>query len=345
MASSSTYNASPSGSRTSRRRSNSLASDSRVHDLEAELAAFRQNGGSSVELDALKTQLATAKRELNKAINEKIWVESKAKKEVDAVKDLLENANYELDGMRRDLEDGGSISRKDMEKRQKDWAGEKAELGVKIQDLEGLVAEGKARLSELQSAANEAEHLREELEQERSKPAPISTAPDHAEELSRLSEEIRSLQSELVRARAQSPPSSSAPTSSSSELTIRRLERNLDKARRDTEALEESLNQAEEENQALRTRIPLPNSPGLKADDGKVAELEVENERLQGEVSNLRELVRSLRGDLVTLQASLTKAQEAEEALERVQGTLLDKEAAWNTERQVRYSYLPQVLD
>jgi chromosome segregation ATPase len=345
MASSSTYNASPSGSRTSRRRSNSLASDSRVNDLEAELASLRQNGGSSVEVDALKTQLATAKRELNKAINEKIWVESKAKKEVDAVKDLLENANYELDGMRRDLEDGDSISRKEMEKRQKVWEGERAELGTRIQELESVVEDGKARLSELQSTANEAERLRRDLEQERSKVAPISTTADHSEELSRLSEEVRSLQSELVRARAQSPPTSSAPTSSSSELTIRRLERNLDKARRDTEALEESLNQAEEENQALRTRIPLPDSPGSRADNGKVVELEVEKQRLQGEVSLLQEQVRSLRGDLATLQASLTKAQEAEKALERVQGTLLDKEAAWNTERQVSYSYLPQMLD
>jgi DNA repair exonuclease SbcCD ATPase subunit len=345
MASSSTYNASPSGSRTSRRRSNSLSSDSRVHDLEAELASLRQNGGSSLELDALKTQLATAKRELNKAINEKIWVESKAKKEVDAVKDLLENANYELDGMRRDLEDGGSISRKEMEKRQKVWEGERAELSVRIQDLEGLVEDGQTKLSELQSAANEAEHLSEELDQERSKPALISTRADHAEELSRLSEEVRSLQSELVRARAQNPPSSSAPASSSSELTIRRLERNLDKARRDAEALEESLNQAEEENQALRTRIPLPSSPGLKADDGKVVELEIDNERLQGEVSQLQEQVRSLRRDLATLQASLAKAQESEEALERVQGTMVHKEAAWDTERQVSCSCLIKVVN
>jgi len=340
MASSSTYNASPSGSRTSRRRSNSLASDSRVHDLEAELASLRQNGGSSVELDALKTQLATAKRELNKAINEKIWVESKAKKEVDAVKDLLENANYELDGMRRDLEDGGSVSRKEMEKRQKVWESERAELGSRIRDLEGLVEDGKARWSELQSAANEAGHLREELDKERSKATPIAGMPDHSEELSRLSEEVRSLQAELARARAQSPPSSSAPTSLSLELTIRRLERNLVKAVRDTEALEKSLNQAEEENQALRTRIPLPDSPTSRADNGKVMELEVENERLQGEVSNLQDQVKSLRGDLSTLQASLAKALAAEEALERVQRALLDEEAAWNTERQVSFSYL-----
>jgi len=337
---SSTYNASPSGSRTSRRRSNSLASDSRVHDLEAELASLRQNGGSSVELDALKTQLATAKRELNKAINEKIWVESKAKKEVDAVKDLLENANYELDGMRRDLEDGGSISKKDMEKRQKVWEGERAELGLRIQGFEGLVAYGKTRLSELQSAADEAEHLREELDKERSKATPIPTTPDHSEELSRLSEEVRSLQAELARARAQSPPSSSAPTSLSLEVKIRRLERNLVKAVRDTEALEKLLNQAEEENQALRSRIPLPDSPTSRPDNGKVMELEIENERLQGEASNLQDQVKSLRGDLSTLQASLAKAQAAEKALERVQRTLLDKEAAWNTERQVSFSCL-----
>jgi len=315
MASSSAYNASPSGSRTSRRRSNSLASDSRVHDLEAELASLRQNGGSSLELDAMKTQLATARRELNKAINEKIWVESKAKKEIDAVKDLLENANYELDGMRRDLEDGGNISKKEMEKRQKVWAGEKTELERRVQDLEGFVADGRTKLGELQATASDAERMRGE---EQARPTPTSTTPDHSQELSRLTEEVRSLQAELVRARAQSPPSSSAPTSSSSELTIRRLERNLDKARRDAEALEESLNQAEEENQALRTRIPLPDSPGLSVDNEKVAELELDNERLQGEVSQLQEQVKSLRGDLATLQASLAEAQVSRYYLVRI---------------------------
>jgi chromosome segregation ATPase len=296
------------------------------------------NGGAA-EVDALKTQLATAKRELNKSINEKISLESKAKKEVDAVKSLLEDANYELDGLRRELDDGGSISRKEMEKKHKVWDGERAELAKKVQDLERTIGDGKAELVELRSAADEVDRLRDELDQARSRP-PVSTSPDHSEELSRLSGEVTSLQAELVRARAQtSPSSSSAPFSSSADLTIRRLERKLDKAQRDAEALEESLNQAEEENQALRSRIPLLSSPGSKADDGRFMELEVENERLQDDVVQLGNQVHSLRRDLESLQASHAKALELEEALQLVQVVAQEKEAAWDTERKVCLSF------
>lgn len=251
------------------------------------------------------------------------------------MKNLLEDANYELDGMRRDLEDGGSISRKELEKKQKVWEGERAELGGRVKDLEKAVADGKTRLSELQSAAEEAERLREEMDHERSKAAPISATPDNSDELSRLSEKVVSLQAELVRARAQTPPSSTAPSSSSADLTIRRLERKLEKAQRDTAALEETLREIEEENQSLRTAIPLPVSPGLKADNGRGLELEMDNERLQDEVSQLQEQVRSLSDDLEKLRTSLVESQEAKDALQGVEQSLRDKEANWNTERTV----------
>jgi len=331
--SSSTYNASPTSSRTSRRRSNSLSTDNRVNDLEAEIASLRLNGGA-MEVDALKTQLATARRELNKVINEKISFESRAKKEVDAVKSLLEDANYELAGMRREIEDGGSVSRIEVEKKEKFWDGERAELASKVHDLERTVAAGKAELGDLRSSASGVDRLRNELQQARSA-ATHPAMSDPTDEISRLSEEVRSLQAELIQARAQTSPSTFAPTSSSADLTIRRLERKLDKAQRDAEALEESLNQAEEENQALRTRIPLPDSPGLKADSGRAIELESDNERLHVEVLELKGQVTSLRAELKTLQTTHAEAENAEKKLKLIQETLHNKEAAWNTEREV----------
>jgi chromosome segregation ATPase len=346
--SSSSYNlASPSSQRSSRRRSTSLSSDTRVQDLEAELSLLRQTAGSN-EVESIKTQLATVKRELDKAINEKIAIESKARKEVESIRNQLYDANFELDGIRRDMEDGGSVSKQDLEKRQKAWEGEKAELAATVKDLERVVADGKLELGELRDAADEVQRLRQELDSERSKQvivAPI--AVDHTEELARLTGEVTSLQAELARAKASTPPSSAVANTSSADLTIRRLERKLDKAQRDAEALEESLNQAEEENQALRSRVPLPGSPGKKVDDGRVMELEVDNENLQAEVSQLRNQVQSLRDDLEILQAAHARAEQAEQALQTAQGDIGSEEVAWRAERKVslRFSFVQRFVD
>ena len=299
-------------------------------DLEAEISVLRQNAGSPIEIDSLKTQIANARRDLNKAINEKITVESKARKDVDAVKSLLEDANYELEGLRRELEDGGDGTKKELEKKQKMWESERSELVGKVKELEALVATGKAELVELRSAANEAERLKEELDQARSLQAAAPT-PDHSGEINRLTEEVASLQAELTRAQSQTP----TLTTSSTDLTIRRLERKLEKAQRDTEALEESLDKAEEENQALRSHIPLPGSPGMKPGDGRMVELEADNERLQDEVTHLQAQIRGLRGELDQLQATAAKAEQAEKDLRELQDGLQSKEADWDVERKV----------
>jgi len=302
-------------------------------DLEAEISVLRQNAGSPIEIDSLKTQIANARRDLNKAINEKITVESKARKDVDAVKSLLEDANYELEGLRRELEDGGDGTKKELEKKQKLWESERSELAGKVKELEALVATGKAELGDLRSRASEAERLRGELDQARSLQAATPT-PDHSGEIIRLTEEVASLQAELIRAQSQTPTS----TISSTDLTIRRLERKLEKAQRDTEALEESLDKAEEENQALRSHIPLPGSPGVKPEDGRIVELETDNERLQGEVAQLQAQIRSVREELDHLQAAGAKAEQAEKDLQEVQDSLQSKEAEWNVERKVSWS-------
>ena len=299
-------------------------------DLEAEISVLRQNAGSPIEIDSLKTQIANARRDLNKAINEKITVESKARKDVDAVKSLLEDANYELEGLRRELEDGGDGTKKELEKKQKMWESERSELVGKVKELEALVATGKAELGDLRSRASEAERLRGELDQARSLQAAAPT-PDHSGEINRLTEEVASLQAELTRAQSQTP----TLTTSSTDLTIRRLERKLEKAQRDTEALEESLDKAEEENQALRSHIPLPGSPGMKPGDGRMVELEADNERLQDEVTHLQAQIRGLRGELDQLQATAAKAEQAEKDLREFQDGLQSKEADWDVERKV----------
>jgi chromosome segregation ATPase len=304
--SSSSKLASPSNNRSSRRRSTSLSADTRVQDLEAELTMLRQSAGSpALEVDGLKTQLANVRRELNKTINEKIAIETRSRKEVESVKNQLDDANFELDNIRRDLEDGGSVSKKEVEKRQRSWEGEKAELVVRIRHLESVVADSKALISTMKASANDAVRLQAELDQTLLDKASSSTGPENSLQVTRLTEEVSALQQELTRALAQTPTSVSS--SSSGDLTIRRLERKLEKAQRDTEALEESLNQAEEENQALRSRVPLPGSPGRKSDDGRQMALEAENENLQVELAGLR-------AQLAGLQVQMEEARAAHDA-------------------------------
>lgn len=296
---------------------------------------LRQNAGSpALEVDGLKTQLANVKRELNKAINEKIAIESRAKKEVENVKSQLEDANFELDNVRRDLEDGGSISKKEVEKRQRSWEGEKAELVVKVRDLERVVAESNEEISIMKTSAADFTRIQAKLDLERSKPPSSSPAADASAEIARLTEEVASLQQDLVRARAHTP--SSVSSSSSSDLTVRRLERKLEKAQRDAEALEESLNQAEEENQALRSRVPLPGSPNRKANDCKLVELGEENEKLQNELAELRSELDVLQSQLQEGRSAQAAAEHAPKAAEAACLDLQKRADIWTAERQVR---------
>ena len=64
-------------------------------------------------------------------------------------------------------------------------------------------------------------------------------------------------------------------------------------------------------------------------------ELESDNERLHEEVLELKGQVTSLRAELKTLQTAHAEAENAEKKLELIQETLHNKEAAWNTEREV----------
>ena len=118
--------------------------------------ALRQAAGSpAIEIDGLKTQLANVRRDLNKAINEKMALEAKSRKDIEAVKNQLDDANFELDNMRRDLEDGGSVSKKDMEKQKKSWEGERQEMQVKIGRSETVAKERQSEINDLKSELTE----------------------------------------------------------------------------------------------------------------------------------------------------------------------------------------------
>lgn len=327
-------------SSTGRRRSTSLSTDNRVKDLEAELTALREAAGSpAAEIDGLKTQLANVKRDLNKSINEKMALEARAKKDVDAVRSQLDDANFELDAMRRDFEDGGSVSKKEVERQKKAWDGEKRELQVKLGKLESQVQDRQTELESLKSVSEEVVRLTEELDRERSFKASAQAAsvpvPFDTAELERLNSEIDSLRVELAQARAaQHTASASTTSTTSSDLTVRRLQRQLEKAQRDIEALEESLDQSEEENQALRSRVPLPGSPSLRAEDGRAVQLEIDNSDLRSKIQSLQSTIETLRVEIETLENAASGLRGLQPQVESLQAELKEKDVMLTETRE-----------
>jgi len=73
----------------------------------------------------------------------------------------------------------------------------------------------------------------------------------------------------------------------------------------------------------------------MKPGDGRMVELEADNERLQDEVTHLQAQIRGLRGELDQLQATAAKAEQAEKDLRELQDGLQSKEADWDVERKV----------
>jgi DNA repair exonuclease SbcCD ATPase subunit len=235
------------------------------------------------------------------------------------------------------------VSKKDVEKQKKSWEGERQELQLKIGKLETIATERQSEINDLQSSAEEASRLAMELEQERSRkaPAPAPTLGVDTTELNRLQLKVAELQTELTQARNASTSSTTATQSTTTDLQVRRLQRELEKARRDISALEQSLEQSEEENQSLRTYVPLPGSPGrAKMDDGRTMQLESENENLRAELESLKQTMATLRIELESLQsanAGLAGLQPQLEALKAEAAQKEDSIRAMREESQVSY--------
>lgn len=274
-------------------------------------------GSPAAEIDGLKTQLTNVKRDLNKAINERMALEARARKDVEAVQGQLDDANFELDALRRDMDDGGnSVSKKEVDRQRRAWDGEKQELQAKIVKLEGTAKDHEEEIGRLRSAADEVDRLNSLLADERAKPksVPAPASPVNHAEVDRLTDEVATLRLDLAQARSQAA-GHSAP-SAPSDLSVRRLQRQLEKAQRDIEALEQSLDQSEEENQALRSRVPLPGSPGLKADDGRVMALEADNDELRAEIHQLRETLAAAQTELDTMRSARDQLETVQAELE-----------------------------
>lgn len=286
----------------SRRRSTSLSAGSdaslleRIKELEAELTALRSNEGvSSVEVDSLKSQLASVRKELDKVTNAKLALERIAKNDIEGLKSRLEDANYELEDWRRE---GGDGSKKEIERIKKQAHAELHQLVAKVESLQEEVKEKVRTIERLEFSAERIPELEAALEQERA--ATLQQASriplDDSDTAEQMQKTISNLEAELAQARSAPVSTSSSTSSLSLDKPTRQLQRELKTLQAQIKTMEEELQAQDEEILRLKGAVPLPGSPKMSpapsVDLSRLLALEQDLETAQASVHVLDETIR-----------------------------------------------------
>lgn len=217
-------------------------------------------GTSNAELATIQTQLATVKKEKMKIENEKMVGERSARKEVEELSDKLEDATFELEDWRRSGDGGG---KEEVEKVKK---AAKADLKILREKLEKEVERKSKVVEDLEGKVARLEEAEAIVETERKAKAELERTVSSSDQAANLQQQVETLNGTIKQLETDLAAARSDVTSSSSILvgkTIRKLQRELDSARRDNRALEEQIDELHERNHALTTRVPLPDSPSL----------------------------------------------------------------------------------
>ncbi|OCF44582.1 hypothetical protein I317_01469 [Kwoniella heveanensis CBS 569] len=241
------------------------------------------------QVNSLREQLASKKRDLDKSVNEKLAVEIAAKKKTERLENELDDVKGELEFYRANEGGGGG---KEVEKVKKAMQAEKEHMQTQLRAKEEEITQRTTelqkmikvteRVSELEAQLEQERHARQQLQDSASATAPVARQND-PESLAK----IESLEAEVAKLRAQSLSGSSK----AADVDLRQIRRELQKAVRDKEYLEslvkendELLAEKDEQIDRLKTAIPIPGSPTLAPrDDGRFSELEEEIATLQQE--------------------------------------------------------------
>ncbi|OCF38163.1 hypothetical protein I316_00387 [Kwoniella heveanensis BCC8398] len=241
------------------------------------------------QVNSLREQLASKKRDLDKSVNEKLAVEIAAKKKTERLENELDDVKGELEFYRANEGGGGG---KEVEKVKKAMQAEKEHMQTQLRAKEEEITQRTTelqkmikvteRVSELEAQLEQEQHARQQLQESTSATAPVARQ-DHSESLAK----VESLEAEVAKLRAQSLSGSSK----AADVDLRQIRRELQKAVRDKEYLEslvkendELLAEKDEQIDRLKTAIPIPGSPTLAPrDDGRFSELEEEIATLQQE--------------------------------------------------------------
>ncbi|WWC71952.1 uncharacterized protein I206_105911 [Kwoniella pini CBS 10737] len=238
----------------------------------------------------LQEQLALRKKDLDKAVNEKLALEITSKKKMQKMESDMEDVKEELDFYRRNQDSGSNLEINKLKKAMQvendnlraQLTEKTNEIAVKSQEIQGL-----EKRVELISA------LESDLEKERKARISLEQLPTSAglpTESLAAEEKIRTLEAELLKVRSNSTHTSKG------DVEIRQVKRELQKTLRDKEYLEslvkendELLAEKDEEIQRMRTAIPVPGSPVLHPTGERTEELENEKMALEDQIQQQKD--------------------------------------------------------
>nr|XP_019003311.1 uncharacterized protein I203_04349 [Kwoniella mangroviensis CBS 8507]OCF66772.1 hypothetical protein I203_04349 [Kwoniella mangroviensis CBS 8507] len=281
------------------------------------------------QISSLKDQLAICKKDLDKAVNEKLAVEITSKKKMEKMQGDMDDIKEELDFYRRNQNGNGVSSKQEIEKIKKALTDENDKLQIQLKAKNDEVAKHVQQIQHFENQIESIERPEADLEREKNLRQSLeaskgdsSVSPNRLEE---AEETIQSLRAELAKARSTSATTSTESSSKGGDMEIRQVKRELQKALRDKEYLEglvkendELLAEKDEEIQRMKTAIPVPSSPVLRAkiDDTRLQELEetkmVLEEKIEEQKERYEEEIKGIesRLEMVTKEVDAVKISE-----------------------------------
>ncbi|WWC94764.1 hypothetical protein V866_001613 [Kwoniella sp. B9012] len=286
-----------------------------------------------IELEAqivsLKDQLAICKKDLDKAVNEKLAVEITSKKKMEKMQSDMDDIKEELNFYRRNQDGNGTSSTQEIEKIKKVLTSENDKLQIQLKEKNNEVAKHVQQIKDLENQIEFAGKLEADLERERNLRQCLEASKGDSSvsstHLVEAEEQIQSLRAELAKARSTSATTATASSSKGGDMEIRHVKRELQKAVRDKEYVEslvkendELLAEKDEEIQRMKTAIPVPSSPvlGAKIDDARLQALEEEKSVLEEKIEEQKERYEEeikgieIRLQMITKEVSAVKISE-----------------------------------
>ncbi|WWC91650.1 uncharacterized protein L201_006596 [Kwoniella dendrophila CBS 6074] len=285
------------------------------------------------QISTLQEQLMQRKKDLDKAVNEKLAAEIASKKKIQKLESDMEDIKEELDFYRRN-QDGNAASQ-EVEKVKKAMQMENDNLRSRLQDKEGEVSQKLEQIKDLEKKAELVIRLEADLEKERNVRQSLEDATTAANttessaQLEEAEEKIKSLQADLAKARLNT--NSNASSSKVGDTEIRQLKRELTKAVRDKEYLESLveendilLKEKDEEISRMRTAIPVPGSPvlGASINGERLEKLEAEKIALE---DKLDQQVQERNQEVKEIEARLHAASREVESISTVKEGLMEE--------------------
>ena len=239
----------------SRRRSDSVT-DPRIAELEGEVSSLRSaQGPLTIQLDKVRNALSIARREVDKATNAKMALERSSKREIDDLREQLDEVNYELDGWRRDGEGSGMAQLDGLKKELRSKQSELAQSEEKAQSLEADLSTIQEQVKDLQAqleAVKATSATDDGAVYDRSSRQLTREIKSLQNQIDSLEEDLRQQDEEILRMKG-AVPLPGSPKSGQVDFQLSEVQAELEKVRLQLAETEQQLETYRNEGQSTTT--------------------------------------------------------------------------------------------